>query len=131
MTRNWIAAIRKLFPNICPGIKTTFCLLPCSHSIKRFCLSSNFVSDCFLGIVKYLGELAAKFIPFVIITKAAGIPDYLIFIYCTTNALLFSNIIGMTLKDIEKAVKNARWFSGRLYHKKCQQQNVLYREKTV
>lgn len=97
-----------MFPNICPGIKTTFCLLPRSHSIKRFYLSPKFVSDCLLGIAKYLGELAAKLIPFVIITKAIGIPNYLIFIYCTTNALRFSNIIGMTLKDIEKAVRNAR-----------------------
>ena len=98
----------------------------------RCCLSPKFVCGCLLGVVKFLNELAANPKSFVSASRATDVRNYLIFIYCATNALRSSNIMEMTLKDLEEATKMPDDFpKGRVMKSNNYKTSFLYGVKAV
>ena len=100
--------------------------------LKTLCLSPKYVDDCLLGIAKYLADLSINTKLFVSASKAADIRNYLIFIFCATNALKSSKIMEITWSNIDEAIKMPVDFpKWRVIESANYKTSFLYSEKIV
>ena len=98
-----------------------FCRLAVSL-LKTLCLSPKYVDGCLLGIAKYLADLSIN----------TNIRNYLIFIFCATNALKSSKIMEITWSNIDEAIKMPVDFpKWRVIESANYKTSFLYSEKIV